>query len=344
MLPPRDILPVSQLLGQPMTLARRQLLRLAAGSAAAGALARFASALDYPTRPVHLIVGFPPGGAADITARLIAQWLSERLGQQFIVENRPGAGTNIGTEAVVRAAGDGYTLLLVSVANTVNATLYERLNFNFVRDIAPVAGLIRGPLAMDLNPSVAAATVPEFIAYAKANPGTINIASAGNGTPGHMAVEMFKMMTGLDVVHVPYRGAAPAMTDLLAGQVQVVFDNLPTSLEYIRAGKIRPLAVTSATRSPALPDLPALAEFVPGYEVSSWFGIGAPQGTPAGIIALLNTTINAALADPAMQARFSEMASAPMALTPGEFGRLIADETEKWAKVVKFAGVSAADR
>jgi tripartite-type tricarboxylate transporter receptor subunit TctC len=235
-----------------MIFARRQFLRLAAGSAVACGLARFAMALDYPARPVHLIVGFPPGGAADITARLMAQWLSERLGQPFIVENRPGAGTNIGTEAVVRAPADGYTLLLVSVANTVNATLYERLNFNFVRDIAPVAGLMRGPLAMDLNPSVAATTVPGFISYARANPGAINIASAGNGTPGHMAVEMFKMMTGLNLVHVPYRGAAPAMTDLLAGQVQVVFDNLPTSLEHIRAGKIRALAVTSAARSPAL--------------------------------------------------------------------------------------------
>lgn len=327
-----------------MIFARRHLLGLAAGAAAAGALPGFAVALDYPARPVHLIVGFPPGGAADITARLIAQWLSEHLGQQFIVENRPGAGTNIGTEAVVRAPADGYALLLVSVANTVNATLYERLNFNFIRDIAPVAGLIRGPLAMDLNPSVAATTVPEFIAYARANPGAINIASAGNGTPGHMAVEMFKMMTGLDLVHVPYRGAAPAMTDLLAGQVQVVFDNLPTSLEYIRAGKIRPLAVTGAGRSPAVPDLPALAEFVPGYEVSSWFGIGAPRETPAGIVALLNNTINAGLADPEMRARFADMASAPLAVTPAEFGRLIADETEKWAKVVRFAGVSAADR
>ena len=327
-----------------MIFARRQFLRLAAGSAVACALARFAVALDYPIRPVHLIVGFPPGGAADITARLTAQWLSERLGQQFIVENRPGAGTNIGTEAVVRAPADGYTLLLVSVANAVNATLYERLNFNFVRDIAPVAGLIRGPLAMDLNPSVAATTVPDFISYARANPGAINIASAGNGTPGHMAVEMFKMMTGLNLVHVPYRGAAPAMTDLLAGQVQVVFDNLPTSLEHIRAGKIRALAVTSAARSPALPDVPALAEFVPGYEVSSWFGIGAPKETPTEIVALLNTTINAALADPALQARFAEMASAPIAMTPAQFGMLVAVETEKWATVIKFAGVSAADR
>jgi tripartite-type tricarboxylate transporter receptor subunit TctC len=326
-----------------MRLARRELLSLLAATAA-GALARSAYALDYPTRPVHIIVGFPPGGASDITARLIAQWLSERLGQQFIVENRPGAGTNIGTEAVVRAPPDGDALLLVSVANTVNATLYEHLSFNFMNDIAPVAGLIRGPLVLDLNPALAARTVPEFIVFAKDNPGKINMASAGNGTPGHMAVEMFKMLTGLNIVHVPYRGAAPALTDLLAGQVDAFFDNLPTSLEHIRAGTVRPLAVTTKARSPALPDLPALGEFVPGYEVSSWFGIGAPKETPAEIITLLNGAINAGLADRKIAARIAELASEPMPMTPAQLGTLIADDTAKWAKVVKFAGLMPADR
>jgi tripartite-type tricarboxylate transporter receptor subunit TctC len=301
-------------------------------------LSPVAGAQTYPSRPVRIIVGFPPGGAADITARLMGQWLSERLGQPVIVENRPGAGTNIATEAVAKAAPDGYTLLLISVANTVNATLYERLNFDFIRDIAPVAGLIRGPLVMELNPSVPARTIPEFIAYAKANPGKINMGSAGNGTPGHMAGELFKMSTGLDLVHVPYRGAAPALTDLLAGQLQLVFDNLPTSLEYIRADKVRALAVTTATRSEAMPELPTVSEFVPGYEVSSWFGIGAPKSTPAEIVDKLNAEINAGLADPKMKARIADMSSAPLPLTPAALGRLIADETEKWAKVVKFSG------
>jgi tripartite-type tricarboxylate transporter receptor subunit TctC len=295
-------------------------------------------ALDYPIRPVHLIVGFPPGGAADITARLIAQWLSERLGQQFIVENRPGAGTNIGTEAVVRAPADGYTLLLVSVANAVNATLYERLNFNFVRDIAPVAGLIRGPLAMDLNPSVAATTVPDFISYARANPGAINIASAGNGTPGHMAVEMFKMMTGLNLVHVPYRGAAPAMTDLLAGQVQCYFSTTPSCIEHLRAGRVRGLAVTTANRLDAVPDLPAIGEFIKGYEATAWYGVGAPRETPRPIVERLNREINAALAEPRMKARFDDLGCVLIAGSPDEFGKLIAEETEKWGKVVRFSG------
>jgi tripartite-type tricarboxylate transporter receptor subunit TctC len=321
-----------------MNLPRRRFLHLAAGAAALPMLAPLARAQSYPSRPVRIIVGFPPGGAADITARLIGQWLAERLGQPFVVENRPGAGTNIATEAVVKAPADGTTLLLISVANTVNATLYERLNFDFMRDIAPVAGLIRGPLVMELNPAVPAQTIPEFIAYAKANPGKINMGSAGNGTPGHMAGELFKMSTGLDLVHVPYRGAAPALTDLLAGQVQLVFDNLPTSLEYIRAGKVRALAVTTATRSQAVPELPTVSEFVPGYEVSSWFAIGAPKSTPADIVDRLNSEINAGLADPKIKARIADMSSAPLLLTPAALGRLIAEETDKWAKVVKFSG------
>jgi tripartite-type tricarboxylate transporter receptor subunit TctC len=322
-----------------MNFPRRHFLHLAAGAAALPAVSRIARAQIYPARPVRIIVGFPPGGAADITARLLGQWLSERFGQQFVIENRPGAGTNIATEAVVRAPADGYTLLLVSMANTVNATLYERLNFDFVRDIAPVAGLIRGPLVMELNPSVPATTFPEFIAYVRANPNKINMASAGNGTPGHMASELFKLSTGLDLVHVPYRGGAPALTDLLAGQVQVMFDNLPTSLEYIRAGKVRPLAVTMATRSDALPDLPTVSEFVPGYEVSSWFGIGLPRNTPTEIVDKLNDEINAALADPKIKARIAELASTVLAGSPADFGRLIAAETEKWDRLIRAASI-----
>lgn len=321
-----------------MKRSRRRFLHFVAGAAVVPLLTRIARAETYPSRPVRIIVGFPPGGAADITARLIGQWLSEHLRQQFIVENRPGAGTNIATEAVTKAPADGYMLLLVSVANTVNATLYEGLNFDFIRDIAPVAGLIRGPLVMVLHPSVPAATLPEFIAYAKAHPGMINMGSAGNGTPGHMSGELFKLSTGLELVHVPYRGAAPALTDLLAGQVQVLFDNLPTSLEYIRAGKLRPLAVTTATRSDALPELPTVSEFVPGYEVSSWFGIGLPRNTPAEIVDKLNSEINAGLADSKMKARIADMSSVPLPLTSAGFGKLIADETEKWSKVVKFSG------
>ncbi len=324
-----------------MTISRRQSLRLAASLAGMPLFARSAIAQTYPVRPVRIIVGFAPGGAADITARLIAQWLTDHLGQQFLVENRPGAGTNIGTEAVVNAAPDGYTLLLVSVANTVNATLYEKLNFDFLRDIAPVAGLVRGPLVMDLASSVPANTVPEFIAYAKANPGKINMASAGNGTPGHMAGELFKLSTGLDLVHVPYRGAAPALTDVLAGQVQLLFDNLATSLEHIRAGKLRALAVTTAERSSAVPELPAVAEFVPGYEVSSWFGIGAPRNTPAAVIDKLNSTINDGLANPRLQTRITEMASVPMRLSPAQFATLIVAETATWARVVKSSGARA---
>jgi tripartite-type tricarboxylate transporter receptor subunit TctC len=321
-----------------VTFTRRRLVVVAGAAAALPAALRIASAQTYPARPVRLIVGFPAGGAADITARLIGQWLSESLGQQFVVENRPGAGTNIGTEAVVRAAPDGYTLLLVSVANTVNATLYEKLNFNFSRDVAPVAGIIRGPLVMEVHPSVPARTVPEFIAFAKSNPGKINMASAGNGTPGHMSGELFKMMTGVDLVHVPYRGGAPALTDLISGQVHVIFDNLPTSIEYIRAGKLRPLALTTGTRSQMLPDLPTVSEFVSGYEVSSWFGIGAPKATPAEIVETLNKEINAALADPKIKARIADLSSVPLAMTPADFARLVATETEKWAKVIKFSG------
>jgi tripartite-type tricarboxylate transporter receptor subunit TctC len=325
----------------PLDISRREFLNLAAAAAALPAFSRSARGQTYPTRPVRIIVGFPPGGAADITARLLGQWLSERLGQQFVIENRPGAGTNIATEAVVRAAADGYTLLLVSVANTVNATLSERLNFDFIRDIGPVAGLLRGPLVMELNPSVPASTIPEFIAYAVANPNKINMASAGNGTPGHMASALFKLSTGLDLVHVPYRGGAPALTDLLAGQVQVMFDNLPTSLEYIRAGKVRPLAVTTATRSHALPDLPTVGEFVPGYEVSSWFGIGAPTNTPEEIIDKLNGEINAALADPKIKARIAELGSTVLAGSPADFGRLIVGETEKWDRLIRAANIKA---
>jgi tripartite-type tricarboxylate transporter receptor subunit TctC len=318
---------------------RRQLLHLAAAAAVLPAFSRIARGQTYPSRPVRIIVGFPPGGAADITARMMGQWLSERLGQPFVIENRPGAGTNIGTEAVAKAPADGYTLLLVSVANTVNATLYEWLNFDFIRDIAPVAGLIRGPLVMELNPSVPAKTVPEFIAYATANPGKINMASAGNGTPGHMAAELFKLLTGLDFVDVPYRGGARALIDLLAGHVQIIFDNLPTSLEYIRAGKVRPLAVTTATRSDALPNLPTVSEFVPDYEVSSWFGIGAPRNTSTEIVDKLNREINAGLADPNLKAQLTDSGSTPLAGSPADFSKLIVEETEKWGKVIRAANI-----
>jgi tripartite-type tricarboxylate transporter receptor subunit TctC len=299
------------------------------------ASAAAAESQSYPSGPVRIIVGFPPGGAADMTARLVSRWLSDRLGQFFFVENRPGAGTNIGTEAVTRAPADGYTLLLVSLANAVNATLYDSLNFNFIRDIAPVVGLVRGPLVMGVNPSVPATTVPELIAFARASPDEINIASAGNGTPGHMAAELFQQLTDLDLVDVPYQGGAPALSDLLAGHVQVMFDNLPTSLEYIRAGKVRPLAVTTPVRADALPDVPSLSESVPGFEVSSWFGIGVPTGTPKHIIDKLNTQINAALADPVLKARLDGLGNTPLGGSPEDFGNLVADETDKWARVIK---------
>jgi len=322
-------------------ITRRRFAILAGAAAVCPSALRTARAQAYPARPVRLIVGFPAGGAADITARLIGQWLSERLGQPVVIENRPGAGTNIGTDAVVKAPPDGYTLLLISAANTINATLYERLNFNFIRDIAPVAGLIRGPLVMEVHPSVPARTVPEFIAYAKARPGMINMGSAGNGTPGHMSGELFRMMTGLNLVHVPYRGGAPALTDLLAGQVQVMFDNLPTSIEYVRAGKLRALAVTTSARANMLPEVPTVSEFVPGYEVSSWFGIGAPAGTSADIVDKLNADIGAALADPRLRTRIADLSSVPLPMSPRELATFIAAETEKWAAVIKFSGAKA---
>jgi tripartite-type tricarboxylate transporter receptor subunit TctC len=320
-------------------ISRRRVLVLAVGAAALPAFSRAARAQNYPSRPVRIIVGFPPGGAADITARLLGQWLTERLGQQFIIENRPGAGTNIGTEAVAKSPSDGYTLLLVSVANTVNATLYERLNFDFIRDIAPVAGLIRSPLVMEVNPSVPASTIPEFIAIAKANPGSVAAASAGNGTPAHMASELFQLLTGIDLIDVPYRGGAPALSDLLAGQVQVMFENLPTSLEYIRAGKLRPLGVTTAARSDLLPDLPTVSEFVPNYEVSSWFGIGAPKNAPTDIVDKLNSTINAGLVDPKLKAHLMDLGATVLPGSPADFGKLIVDEAEKWHKLIQAAKI-----
>ena len=295
---------------------------------------------DYPARPIKWVVGYPAGGTTDILARLIGQWLFEHLGAQVIIENRPGAGNNIGTEAVINAPPDGYMVLLVNPANGINASLYRKLNFDFIRDIAPVAGLTRVPNVMEVNPAVPAKTVQEFIDYAKANPGKINWASSGNGTSVHLSGEMFKMMTGVDLLHVPYRGAAPALTDLISGQVQVMFDNMPSSIEQIRAGKLRALGVTTAKRSPALPDVPTVADTVPGYEASAWFGMGAPKGTPPEVVNKLNKAINAALADPNIQARLADLGGIVMAGTPADFGQVIVEETEKWAKVVKAAGVS----
>jgi tripartite-type tricarboxylate transporter receptor subunit TctC len=321
-----------------MKLARRKFLHLVASAAALPAVASTARAQSYPSRPVRWIVGFTPGGATDIIARLVGQMLSERLGQSFVIENRPGAGSNVATEAVVRAPADGYTILLVGPANAVNATLYEKLNYNFIRDIAPVASISREPNVMVVNTSVPAKTVPEFIAYAKANAGKINMASSGNGTSVHVAGELFKMMTGINMAHVPYRGAAPAVTDLLGGQVQVMFASMPSSIEYIRAGKLRALAVTTARRSAALPDIATVADFVPGYEASSVYGIGAPKATPADVVDKLNKEVNAILADPKAKARLGDLGGTALAGSPADFGRLIADETEKWAKVVKFAG------
>ena len=321
-----------------MKLLRRQFLYLVAGTAALPAVSCLAWEQTYPTRPVHLIVGFPAGGPQDIVMRLIGQWLSERLGQSFVIENRPGPSGNVGAEAVVRAAPDGYTLLSVSSPNAINATLYKNLNFNFIRDISPVASIMRVPLVMEVNPSVPVKTVPEFIAYAKANPGKINYASAGIGTPQHVSAEMFKMMTGVEMVHVPYRGAAPALTDLIGGQVQVMIDTTPASMAHIRSGRLRPLAVTTATRADVLPDLPTVGDFVPGYEATSWFGIGAPKNTPAEIIEKLNKEINAAIADPKIKARLVDLGGTVLPGSPADFGKLIADETEKWAKVIKFSG------
>jgi tripartite-type tricarboxylate transporter receptor subunit TctC len=321
-------------MNRPLEFIRVSLFVLAALALAGGA----ARALDYPTRPVHILVGYPAGGSTDIIARLIGQYLADRLGQQFVIDNRPGAGNNIATELVANAAPDGYTLLLVNPANGINATLYEHLPFNFIRDIAPVAGAIRVPNVMEINPGVPARTVAEFIAYAKANPGKINMASSGNGTSVHVSGELFKMMAGIDMLHVPYRGAAPALTDLMGGQVQVLFDNLPSSIEYIRAGRLRALAVTTATRSAALPDVPTVADTVPGYEASAWFGLGAPKGTPAEVIGKLNQAVNAGLADPKLKARLEDLGGMMLAGGAADFGKIIAAETEKWAKVVKFSG------
>jgi tripartite-type tricarboxylate transporter receptor subunit TctC len=324
-----------------MKLPRRKFLHLAAGVAAFPAVSRIARAQAYPTRPVRIVVGFAPGGATDIMARLIGQWLSERLGQPFVIENRPGAAGNIGTEAVVRAPADGYTLLLAASPAAINATLYEKLNFNLIRDVAPVAGIHREPNVMKVNPSVPVKTVPEFIAHAKANPGKINMASGGNGSPSHVSGELFKMMTGVNLVHVPYRGAGPALVDLLGGQVQVNFSTMSSSIEYVKVGKLRALAVTTATRSPVLPDIPTVAEFVPGYESSYWTGVGAPKNTPSQIIDKLNETINAGLANPKIKVQLADLGGTPFVGSPADFGKLIAEETEKWAKVIKFAGIKA---
>ena len=322
-----------------MKLPRRNFLHLAAGAAATTTVSRVARAQAYPSRPVHWIVGYTPGGGNDIFARLMGQWLQAQLGQPFVIENRPGAGSNIATEAVVNAPADGYTLLLANFANASNATLYDKLNFNFIRDIVPVTGIVRVPNIMLVNQSLPVKTVPEFIAYAKANPGKMSMASAGIGSTGHLAGELLKMMAGVDFLHVPYRGNAPALTDLLSGQVQILFASLPSSIEYVRTGKARGLAVTSAVRAATEPDLPAVAEFVAGYEVSSWYGIGAPRNTPAEIVETLNKAVNAGLADPKVKKQLDDQGGIEMAGTPADFGKLIADETEKWAKVIKFAGI-----
>jgi len=319
-------------------LPRRNFLRLTAGAAALPAVSRIARAQIYPSRPVRLIVPVAPAGASDITARLMGQWLSKRLGQQFVIDNRPGANNIIGTEAVVRAPADGYTLLMVGTAQAINATLYDNLNFNFLRDITPVAGIIRTALVVVVHPSFPAKTVPELIAYAKAHPRKVNMASAGNGSPPHVSGELLKMMTGVDMVHVPYRGGGPALTDLLGGQVQVYFPTTVASIGYIRAGRLRALAVTTATRSDALPDIPTVGEFLPGYEASPWYGVGVPKNTPAEIVDKLNAAINAGLADPTIKTRLADLGGEPMPMLPTEFGKFIADETEKWAKVVKFSG------
>ena len=324
-----------------MKLPRRTFLHLAAGAAALPALWRIASALDYPSRPVRWIVGFAPGGGNDIVARLMGQWLSERLGQQFVIENRPGAGTNIATEVVVRAPADGYTLLLAASPAAINATLYDKLNFNFIRDIAPVAGIMRVPNVLVVHPSVPAKTIPEFIAYAKANPGKINMASGGVGGTSHVSGELFNMMAGVNMIHVPYRGVAPALTDLLGGQVQVTFATMPSSIEYIRDGKLRALAVTTATRSEILPDVPTVGQFVPGYEASTWYGVGAPKGTPAEVIDKLNRETNEILADPKAKARLADLGGTTLVGSPADFGKLIAEETEKWGNVIRVLNIKA---
>ena len=324
-----------------MTLRRRHVLQLAAGAVALPAISRVAWAQTYPSKPVRILVGFGAGGAPDILARLVGQWLSEQLGQAFVVENRPGASGNLATEAVVKAPPDGNLLLLVSLSNAVNASLYSKLNFDFAKDVAPVAGISRDPNVVVVNPAFPAKTLPEFIAYAKANPGKINMASPGIGTSPHMAGELFNYMAGIKMTHVAYRASPPAITDLLAGQVQVYFSPISAGVTYVKSGKLRPLAVTTATRADALPDIPPVADFVPGYDVSAWYGIGAPKNTPAAIVDKLNKTINAGLADPKMKQKFAALGSQPFIATPAEFGKFMVAEAEKWAKVVKFAGIKA---
>jgi tripartite-type tricarboxylate transporter receptor subunit TctC len=320
-------------------LPRRQFLHLAAGAVALPAVSRIARAQAYPSRPVRIIVGYVAGGGADVGARLLGQWLSERFGQPFIIENRPGAGTNIATEAVVRAPPDGYTLLLASLPNAINATLYAKLSFNFIRDIAPVAGIIRASNVLVVHPSLPTRTVPEFIAYAKANPGKLNMASAGIGTSSHLTGELFKAMAGVDMAHVPYRGATPAITDLIAGQVQAYFSTTASTIEYIRAGTVRALAVSAFSREDVLPDIAVVADFIPGFESSNWWGVGVPRNTPAGVTETLNKEINSALVDPEVRARLVDLGGRPLPGSPAEFQKLIAKETEKWAKVIKFAGI-----
>jgi tripartite-type tricarboxylate transporter receptor subunit TctC len=324
-----------------MRLSRREFLHLAAGAGALPALSRFAWAESYPTHPARLLVGFAAGSTTDILARLIGQWLSQRLGQQFVIENRPGAGGNIAAETVVKAPADGYTLLMVPPAVAANATLYEDLNFNFVRDTAPVAGVVRVPNVAEVHPSVPVNSIPELIAYAKANPGKLSYASAGIGTPSHLAGQLFNTMAGVNLRHIPYRGDGPAIADLVAGQVPVAFATTIASIEHIRAGQLRPLAVTTLKRSDVLPDLPSISEFVPGYETSSWFGIAAPRATPAGIIDIVNRETNAGLTDPTIKGRLANMGCMPLAGSPADFGKLIADETEKWGKVIREAGIKA---
>ena len=323
-----------------MKLPRRRFLHLAVGAASLPGPGRIAWAQSYPSRPIHLILGYAPGNAPDIVARIMGQWLSERLGRQVVIENRPGAGSNIGTEAVVRAAPDGYTLLYATTANATNATLYGKLNFDFIRDIAPIAGVIRVPNLVSVNPSLPVKTIPELIAYAKANPAKLNHGAANGGTV-QLSAELFKMMTGVDIVHVPYTNQMQAATDLLAGQMQVSFDVMPTTIGYARSGKLRALGVTTATRSPAQPEVPAVGEFVPGYEASSWHGFGAPKNTPAAIVDRLNSEINAALSDPKLQARLADLGGTPLPGSPADFAKFIAAETEKWAKVVAFSGAKA---
>jgi tripartite-type tricarboxylate transporter receptor subunit TctC len=324
-----------------MNLPRRQFFRLAVGAFAAPAVARHAAADAYPSRPVRLLVGFTPAGGNDIIARLMGQWLTERLGQTFVIENRPGAGTNIAAEVVIYSPPDGYTLFVTNLSNAINATLYEKLNFNFMRDMLPVAGIAQAPAVFAINSSVPAKTVTEFIALAKANPGRINMGSAGIGSTGHLAGELFKMMAGVNLIHVPYRGNAPALTDLIAGQIEVLFPSLGSSIEYVKTGKLRALAVTGATRSDAVPDLPTVAETLPGYQAASFYGIGAPRNTPAAVVEVLNKAVNGGLGDPKLKARLADLGSVPLPGQPATFGKLIADETEKWGKVIRFAGIKS---